>query len=283
MADPVWFSNLKWFFRVRACEKELNARDFTAREHGLGMPLVVCLTSYPPRFKQLHLTLRCLLKQTVRPDEVILWIAHDDIEKLTPNILELKSQGLTIKACQELKSYNKLIHALQEDPQRYIVTADDDLYYPADWLEKLTTTAAAHPSRIISHRAHRIQYKADGSMQSYEQWDKNIDGPHEGYDIFATGVGGVLYPPDSLDDMVLQQDQFLTHCPTADDVWFYWMARRKGTVVRHVGPKTRVIEWPGSQAVSLRSKNRGAEDNNGNDTAIANLTKALGRPDTSDQ
>ncbi len=278
MAGRNWFSHLKWLFRVRACKNELAKRHVTPRAHGLDAPLVVSLTSYPPRFAQLHLTLRCLLEQTVQPDEVLLWIAHDDMEKLTPEILDLKSQGLTIHPCQELRSYNKLVHAIQENPHRYIVTADDDIYYAADWLEKLTTTANQYPSQIIAHRAHRVTYQADGAMMSYEQWETNISGPHDGSDIFATGVGGVLYPPNSLDEMSTQVEQFSSLSPTADDIWFYWMARRKGTTVRHVGPKTRVIEWPGSQTVSLRSTNRGIEDNNGNDTAIANLTRVLGLP-----
>ena len=44
------------------------------------------LTSYPPRFGTLHLTLACLLDQSVKPDHLILWIAREDIKELPDDI-----------------------------------------------------------------------------------------------------------------------------------------------------------------------------------------------------
>ena len=37
------------------------------KPHGLPGPLIVSLTSYGPRLASLHLTLKCLLRQSVRP------------------------------------------------------------------------------------------------------------------------------------------------------------------------------------------------------------------------
>lgn len=51
---------------------------------------------------------------------------------------------------------------------------------------------------------------------------------------FLTGVGGVLYPPDSLDEEVMNEEVFLDICKYADDVWFYAMALKKGTLVNKV-------------------------------------------------
>ena len=67
-------------------------------------------------------------------------------------------------------------------------------------------------------------------------------------------------------------------CPHSDDLWFHWMARRRGTVARHVGSRTRIVDWPGSQAQSLRERNRGLPHANGNDRAIAALLEDLGPP-----
>jgi hypothetical protein len=50
-------------------------------------------------------------------------------------------------------------------------------------------------------------------MDSYERWKRNISGAVEGPDIFATGVGGVLYPPQSLHLDVLREDLFMALCP----------------------------------------------------------------------
>ena len=52
------------------------------RPHGLATELIVSLTSYPPRFAVLAKTLRSLIDQRVKPDRLVLWIAHDDTAQL---------------------------------------------------------------------------------------------------------------------------------------------------------------------------------------------------------
>ncbi len=262
--------------RVRANLREIETRRITPRPHGLDAPLIVSLTSFPLRFPQLVHTLRCLLNQTMQPDDVVLWCTPGDMAALPQEIRDMKSQGLRIAPCEDLRSYMKLVPALIEDPCRYIATADDDLHYPADWLEQMVETVRTHPNHIAAHRAHRIAYTPEGNMRPYRDWTKNIEGAVEGADIFATGVAGVLYPPGVLHRSVTERDKFTTLCPSADDVWFHWMARKNGTTVRHIGPKIRIVEWPGSQQVSLRSVNLG--DGNGNDVAISALLAELGPP-----
>ena len=46
-----------------------------------------------------------------------------------------------------------------------------------------------------------------------------------------TGVGGVLYPPHSLDESMLDPEVFMKLAPTTDDVWFWAAAVSKGTYV----------------------------------------------------
>ena len=46
-----------------------------------------------------------------------------------------------------------------------------------------------------------------------------------------TGVGGVLYPPHSLDEQMLDPAQFMALAPTNDDVWFWAAAVSRGTYV----------------------------------------------------
>ncbi|SHF89167.1 hypothetical protein SAMN05444339_11914 [Loktanella atrilutea] len=249
------------------------SRHIAPRPHGLDAPLIVSLTSYPKRYDVLHLTLTCLLCQTIMPDEVSLWIGDGDFEQLPESVLMLQERGLKIYRTKDLRSFKKIIPALSRWPEAYIATADDDVYYPADWLEGLVATAIAFPGRIIAHRVHRIIYDAAGEIESYERWSKNLLRGQEGQALFATGVGGILYPPRSLHPDIVREDLFMTLCPGGDDLWLYWMAQRQGSVVRHVGPKHRTIEWPGSQVFALRSVNRGTPDESGNDLAIAKLTK----------
>ena len=272
------FREWKWRRRVRANIREIESRSISTRPHGLDAPLIVSLTSFPPRFPQLVYTLRCLLSQTVRPDEVVLWCSKADIGSLPGEACALQDQGLRIAGVPDLRSFKKLVPALLENPNRYIATADDDLHYRADWLEEMVKVAKQHRGKIISHRAHQITFSQDGAFRPYAEWNKNIAGEVEGPEIFATGVGGALYPPQSLHTDATDADMFMTLCPTADDIWFYWMARKAGIVVRHIGPGTRIVEWSGSQDHSLKSVNLGASADNGNDAAITALLEAYGWP-----
>ncbi|WP_284324066.1 glycosyltransferase family 2 protein [Cypionkella aquatica] len=250
--------------------------------------LFVSLTSYAARFDVLHLTLGGLLTQTVQPDMVLLWVAEADFGSLPPRVLAMQSDRFQIRATSDTRSYKKIVPLLAEQPDAYIVTADDDVYYRANWLEDLVRAAKLYAGQVLTHRAHRITYKPDGQMKSYEDWDLDIGRAiasgnvfgqtSAGGNIFATGAGGVLYPPHSLHPDAVRADLFTRLAPYSDDVWLYWMARRQGTIVRHLGPRFRVLEWPGSQSQSLRARNRGKAGMSGNDIAIAAMTEHFGLP-----
>ena len=278
MPSPNWLSNLKWRVRVRKNIREIGSRNVVPKKHQLDAPLVISLTSFPARFGTLALTLRCLLAQTVQPDAVILWIAENDITELPQDVLDLKLAGLDIQICEDIKSYKKLIPCLLDNPDRYIVTADDDVHYEADWLENLVALSMQNAGSVISCRSHRMEYGTDGKLLPYAQWKKNIGVATTSGEIFATGVGGVLYQPHSLDPRVTDIDTFTRLCPSTDDVWLYWMTRLAGTEVHHIGPKRRIVEWPSSQTVSLRQKNFGSDPDNGNDRAIAAMIDHFGLP-----
>ena len=227
--------------------------------HGLDRELVVSLTSYPRRFPTLHLTLRSLLSQSVSPSRLVLWIAHGDIAKLPPKVMKLVPRGLEIRGCEDLRSFTKLIPALAAFPDAYVVTADDDIYYPRHWLEGLVAKALPGTSDIVAHTVRRPAYVA-GRLAPIYDWDMNAVDPATQIasdDLFAVGVAGVLYPPAALHSEVSNSELFLQLCPTCDDSWFAWMARRQGTLVRRSDtPRwTRLIAWRGTNAGSLSADN----------------------------
>lgn len=232
------------------------------RPHGLGGELIVSLTSYPPRFPTLHRTIRSLLDQTVRPDRLILWIAHVDLGLLPKRVNRLQARGLEIRTCDDLLSYKKLIPALEVFPDAFVATADDDTYYPSDWLETLVD--GVDRSTITCHRAHRLVSDGNGKLAPYLDWEFDVqdDQAREpSTDLVPTGVGGILYPPHALDPIVTDRSLFQGLCPHGDDLWFYWCARMAGTPCRKVGHRMRRISWEGTQDSALWNANeRGGND-----------------------
>lgn len=224
--------------------------------HTLPGKLVVSLTSYKRRFSVLPLTLRCLLKQSVRPDHLILWIAYADKEFLTKDILDLQFYGLEIKFCEDIRSYKKIIPTLRDYSDAFIVTADDDLFYDKDWLKKLISNWDGNEKTIVAWRAHQILLNDKNLPTSYKNWGWNSVSTTESSDLlFPTSGAGTLYPPFSFHTDVINVNKFLKLAPDADDVWLYWMHHINGSKCKVVGENFPLITWPGSQEEALFLKN----------------------------
>jgi hypothetical protein len=193
--------------------------------------VIVSLTSYGRRVsKNLCVTIWSLLKQTYKPDAVILWLDKDkwDDEKLPECIKKMQKQGLTVKYCKDIRSYTKLVPALQEFPNDLIITVDDDLYYKSSTIQKLVEAYEQNPNRIYAHRAHRPLLDNNGKLMPYNDWELAI-GSTETQPVFLTGCGGVLYNGNLLHKDVTNEELFMKLSPRADDVWFYFMSVLKKT------------------------------------------------------
>jgi hypothetical protein len=167
-----------------------------------------------------------LLRQTVRPDRLILWLAHDeDLEGVAASLSRLEQRGLEIRRCDDWRSYKKIVPTILEYPKAVIVTADDDVFYPRDWLEKLLDAYETDRNVIHCHRSHIMVFGDDGKLSPYVDWPSgNVDAGLASMLVFPTGVGGVLYPPGSLDARVVDHESFMALCSQSDDIWLKAMS-----------------------------------------------------------
>ena len=233
------------FNYVRARSMPAINRDYVASmvenmyEKGVsestGKPrLIVSLTSYPKRMYDIHLCLYSLLTQDLKPDKVILWLAEEQFphksKDVPKKVRELKKFGLEIKWCSDLKSYKKLIPALQLYPDACIVTADDDIYYPANWLRGLWETYQHTGAGVVAHRCHEAAYEGDAFLP-YAKWQKCIERENPTYTNFMTGAGGILYAPGCFHPDIMNVAKFQELCPHGDDIWFWTMALLNGTKI----------------------------------------------------
>lgn len=249
----VAFERARDAWRVGRAEAAVSRfpRHIRKRAHGLPWPLIVSLTSHPARFAMLANTLRSLLDQDMAADRTVLWIAHADMAALPPAIPALRAHGLEIVATDDVGPFTKIIPALDATPHAGIVTADDDIHYPPSWLAALVAGAKRHPGAIVCHRAHRPVRCGDG-LAPYAAWEYDLAPEVDiARGVFATGVGGVLYPPGSLPDEAIRREAFLALSPQADDLWLFWMARIAGTPVVKIAGHFPLVFWRGSQAVGL--------------------------------
>ena len=245
------------------------------------IPLIISLTSYEERFEDLVITLYSLLNQTIKPDRIILWLSDDysGVNDLPYEITRFIKNGLEIRFVKDIKSYTKLFYAIKEYPSAVIVTADDDIYYPECWLERLYYSYAANPQDIHVHRAHRVKI-ADGKICPYETWEKHINEETARYNNFLTGVGGVLYPPQCFNPEVLREDIFLTKAPFADDIWFWIMALLNNRKIRVVKNHIKTLTCTNiffQLGIFKRKSLYGINSTGENDKQLNNLLKFYGQ------
>lgn len=237
----------------------------TCTEQGVsqaqGNPeVIVSLTSYGNRIRYAYLAIESIMQAIVKPDRIILWLADEEREKELPMALQMQmKRGLEVRYCKDTRSYKKLIPALEEFPDAIIVTIDDDMVYDVDLLDNLLYAYRQHPDCVVANRTHRIVCGSDGRPASYLNWNWWSYDSQPSHLNFLTGCGGVLYPPHSLDKEVLDEDAFMSLCPTADDVWFNAMALKHGTRVFH-SLQSNCFETQSSAISSLASQNNNAAD-----------------------
>ena len=197
--------------------------------------VIISLTSYPDRMYDIHYCLYSLLKQTIKPDKIILWLAEEQFPNkeidVPQKVLDLVEFGLTIRFTKDIKSYKKLIPALIEFKNDIIVTADDDIYYPSNWLELLYNEHLNSPTDIICHRAHKITF-SDNNIDSYAKWERCVNSATNKQALFPTTGGGMLFPPNSLSPEVFREDIFTQLTPYADDIWFWAMSKLNNTNIK---------------------------------------------------
>lgn len=247
----------------------------TATKHELDAPLIISLTSYPKRYSSLHLTLYTLLNQSVMADDIILWIAEEDFATLPEKVKKLDGKGIHIKTTNDILSYKKIIPTLQEAPQAYVITVDDDLCYPEGLVKHLVNGAKKYPGYAIANRSHLVVLGSGNVIQPYQEW-KHLcwDNQNPEYN-FLTGAGGVLYPPNIFYKDVLDQKTFMELVPRADDVWLYWMLRLNGKSVMNTGYEVPTLSWPGSQDDALWRTN---VYESGNDEQVSKMIERFGTP-----
>lgn len=256
-------------FKIDRMEWGLN------RDYKRDNEIIVSLTSIPSRLKYIHLSIYTILKQTVKPDRIILYLDEEKCNKddLPSKLLELEKYGVEIMLKKDIRVHTKYYHAMKENPEAIIITIDDDILYRKDLIEILLDSYKKYPKAISCFRAKRIKFDNNGNLLPYVQWEAyctSIKSPS--HELVALGVEGVLYPPHSIISEVFNEDAIKKYSLKNDDIWLKMMELLTGTkVVRVDIAKNKKVEVLNTQKVALYKSNVGQ---NQNDVYIHNLLEA---------
>ena len=160
--------------------------------------IIVSLTSIPERINSLYLVISSILEQTIKADVIILWLDEDNfsIDNIPKELKKLTSRGLSIKFCRNIRSYKKLIYTLKEYPNDIIITCDDDVIMPLNWLESLYHSYLSDPECV--HCIWGTEITCTGNkINDWENFN-TIDSSspvmkNPSINLIGVGVGGIVY------------------------------------------------------------------------------------------
>lgn len=188
--------------------------------------IIVSLTSYGKRINFVFLTIESIIQQSYMPRKIYLWLYIDDIPKgLSGWILNRqKMRGLSINYVErDSRSYKKLspLFEMEEIDFDYVVTADDDVFYPKNWLEIFKDNYTKQSDCVYCYRGRIITYKSDNiDPVRYSDWPLANIKNSLANNLIPTGVSGVCYPRGAISDDVFDYLTIDKICPCADDIWY---------------------------------------------------------------
>ncbi|MCL2439832.1 MAG: glycosyltransferase [Alphaproteobacteria bacterium] len=236
---------------------------------------IVSLTSFPARINGVHLVIKSMFAQTVKPDMVVLYLVKSEFEnskgaRVPPSLEKLVGRRFEIRWVEDnIRSYNKLYHALRDFPDDNIITIDDDKIYRPRIIERLLAVHKKYPRAVVAHRVRLVRLD-----KPYRKWHRLrgwlmpwVRAPR--FSLLQTGVGSALYPPRCMHKDVSNKELFTRLAPLADDLWFWAMAVLAGTPIAPVpfGYLSNT-DVDGSQSVGLKFINYAQ---NKNDEQMKNI------------
>lgn len=223
--------------------------------------VIISLTSFPARIKNVWMTCATLLNQDVENIHVVLWLSKEQFpngkDKLPKKLLKLREKGLDIRfVADDLRPHKKYYYALKEFPDNIIVTVDDDILYSPKLVSSLINSHLKYPDCVICNRG--IILKRD----LYKNWKSNKIFGEKRSEIMPTGIGGVLYPAHIFDDTPIHDIEAIKQtCLNGDDLWLNFMTRIREHKVVQTGFKTGLVTILSSQDSALYKKNVGEDRN----------------------
>lgn len=222
--------------------------------------VIVSLTTFPARIEYVHLAIKSLLNQTVKPGKIILWLAEEQFQdiEIPEQLRNLCEYGLEIRYCKEnIMAHKKYYYAMREFPEHKIVTYDDDIIYPEDSLEKLLRMHKQYPDAIICNRGREIKIK-EGAVATYNYWKVSGRVPKgvPSYKVMASTGAGTLYPPHCMPEETFDIEKIRRLALTADDLWMKVMSIKGQIPVVKSQTRTKALcVSKGKQDITLAHKN----------------------------
>ncbi|WP_146131641.1 glycosyltransferase family A protein [Chromobacterium amazonense] len=192
--------------------------------------IIVSMTTISSRIDSITPCLKSLLEQNYDNYEVILNISESPYlidAGISKEIAQREiPKDIKLSFVENTGPYRKLLPTLQNcSDNTPIITVDDDVIYPNNFISTLITANSIYDCPI-AFRGREITVN-DKRINNYNGWKKNnLTG--SGMAKLPTGKDGILYRKRYFHKNVFNIDLAKKIAPTTDDIWFKWHTALNG-------------------------------------------------------
>jgi len=201
--------------------------------------IIVSITSYKERLKNLPVVLNSILTNTLQPFKIVLTLYKNDYYYLTNDIMNFlnKNEIELIITNIDLKSHKKYFEVMKKYKNHIIITIDDDIIYTNDLIESLYSSYIKYPLCVHARRVHKILTNNNNEIKSYTEWPREYNKElNPSFELFATTGGGTLFPPNIL-QISDENINEIQNCITADDIYLKYLETKYNVKVKWVPNK----------------------------------------------
>lgn len=237
-------------------------------------PIYISMSLLPSRAEHATSTIKSLLKQSLSPNKIKIYIPQDcDKDPLPENfkLPEIYSNDLIeINYVKDIGPISKVLYTLEQHYKDdvYIITVDDDVQYPTDMVYNLVKnadsenkTAFAYRGRIINNGVKNYNMTALYKGNQIKQ-KKEID--------IITGTWGALYHPSFFTKEFFEAKKFKKNNSMfhTDDIWISGHLK-KNKIKMAIIPSSNDFETLPAHAIkSLWEINKDGKNNNNSLNAL---------------
>jgi hypothetical protein len=211
--------------------------DFLAELEKKELPVnqeakfIASIASYPKRDHFLPAVFQALGKQTYPPKKWVLVLTAEEYPNGLPkHLVKLENKGVEILwVSGNSYAVKKLVPVIEKYPDLGIVTLDDDIIYH-DWvLNNLVDNNFASNNMVTGHSGKAL-YRIGSKLSMFQRANKKVDENTSSIELYFLGLGGIFYPPYSLDNKVLNFEAIKKNVPgRGSDMWFWGATLLNGT------------------------------------------------------
>jgi hypothetical protein len=211
-----------------------------------GLRVIASLTTVPERIGNLGPTIRCLLRQTRPPDEIVLAVPEFSIREQRPYVVPkylLRLPRVRPLHCgKDWGPATKFIPVIQEElaagrGKTLIMVVDDDRVYPRDALETYLYYSEQLPEAALCFRGAAMPRSLDW-RNAKMICANELREPRRAAVI--TGCGSYLIQPGFFDESLWDYSRAPQGAFYMDDIWISGLLNRRD-VKRYVVPASAMM------------------------------------------